>query len=81
MKRHALQLSLIAAMLAAPAAWAGSEIVKCVDHVGRVTLTDQPCADAATTVRLPGGAAAEAGAAPAAGPAVEHYPAPRALPR
>lgn len=81
MKRHALQLSLIAALLAAPAAWAGSEIVKCVDREGHVTLTDQPCEQAATTVRLPDGAAAEAGEAPVATPAVQHFPAPRALPR
>jgi hypothetical protein len=53
MKRQASQLSLILAAFAfAPAALAGSEIVKCVDSVGHVTLTDQPCGGGATTVRL-----------------------------
>ena len=44
MKRLASQLSLIIAALAAtPAALAGSDILKCVDGAGHVTLTDQPC--------------------------------------
>jgi hypothetical protein len=51
MKRH-LCLSILCAALAAPAAHAGSDIVKCVDGMGRVTLTDQPCDSGATTVRL-----------------------------
>jgi hypothetical protein len=62
MKRHASQLSLILAALAfAPVALAGSEIVKCVDSAGHVTLTDQPCSGNAVTVRL-----APAPASPAA---------------
>jgi hypothetical protein len=80
MKRHACQISLIAALLAAPAAWAGSDIVKCVDRGGHVTLTDQPCEDGAAGVRLSTGNAAD-GAPQAASPAVEHFPAPRELPR
>jgi hypothetical protein len=57
MKRHASQLSLILAAFAfAPAALAGSEIVKCVDAAGYATLTDQPCAGAATTLHLAQGA-------------------------
>jgi hypothetical protein len=53
MKRHASQLSFILAALAcAPAALAGSEIVKCVDRAGHVTLTDQPCGGNAATVHL-----------------------------
>lgn len=53
MKRVLIQLSLIAAAaMAAPAAMAGSEIVKCIDGKGHVTLTDQPCADGTTTVRM-----------------------------
>ncbi|MCA1245009.1 DUF4124 domain-containing protein [Massilia oculi] len=59
MKRH-LCLSILAAALAAsavPPALAGSEIVKCVGSDGRITLTDQPCAGRASTVRLPGGGA------------------------
>ena len=51
MKRH-LCLSILCAALAAPAAHAGSDIVKCVDGLGRVTLTDQPCDGGATTVRV-----------------------------
>jgi hypothetical protein len=57
MKRHASQLSLILAAFAfAPAALAGSEIVKCVDSSGHATLTDQPCGGNATTLRLTPGA-------------------------
>jgi hypothetical protein len=54
MKRH-LCLSMLVAALAAPAApvaYAGSDIVKCVDGEGRVTLTDQACDSGTTTVRL-----------------------------
>ena len=51
MKRH-FCLSMFCAALAAPAAFAGSDIVKCVDDEGRVTLTDQPCDGSAATVRL-----------------------------
>ena len=51
MKRH-LCLSILFAALAAPAAYAGADIVKCVDGAGRVTLTDQPCDSGTTTVRL-----------------------------
>jgi hypothetical protein len=50
MKRH-LCLSILCAALAAPA-FGGADIVKCVDDAGRVTLTDQPCAGGAATVRL-----------------------------
>jgi hypothetical protein len=69
MKRHASQLSLILAALAfAPAAIAGSDIVKCVDQAGHVTLTDQPCSGDAATVqltRLPAAPAPEASVAQA----------------
>jgi hypothetical protein len=51
MKRH-LCLSILVAALAAPAAYAGANIVKCVDGEGRVTLTDQSCDNGSTTVRL-----------------------------
>ena len=51
MKRH-LCLSILVAAMAAPAAQAGADIVKCVDGAGRVTLTDQPCENGATMVRL-----------------------------
>ena len=53
MKRPVHLMSMIAAMvLAAPAAMAGNDIVKCVDGGGHVTLTDQPCGAGASTVRL-----------------------------
>ncbi len=51
MKRH-LCLSILVAAMAAPGAYAGSDIVKCIDGAGRVTLTDQPCDGGAATVRL-----------------------------
>jgi hypothetical protein len=38
--------------LAAPAAMAGNEIVKCIDASGHITLTDQPCEAGNTTVKL-----------------------------
>jgi hypothetical protein len=52
MKRTATLLSLMAAILAAPVAIAGSDIVKCVDSAGHVTLTDQPCDGGAVVVRM-----------------------------
>jgi len=51
MKRH-LCVSILVAALAAPAVEAGTDIVKCVDGEGRITLTDQPCDSGTTTVRL-----------------------------
>lgn len=64
MKRLASHLSFIVAALAAtPAALAGSEVLKCVDAAGHVTLTDQPCADGARAMRLVGSGASEAPAA------------------
>jgi hypothetical protein len=55
MKRTVRLLSTLAALTAlvaaAPASSAG-DIVKCVDAGGHVTLTDQPCAGGAVTVRL-----------------------------
>lgn len=61
MKRSARLMSMIAAaVLAAPAAMAGSDIVKCVDSSGHVTLTDQPCDGGAVTVRLEQGASQNA---------------------
>lgn len=53
MKRHFCSMCVLAAtVLAAPAAFSGSQIVKCVDDAGRVTLTDRPCDTGFTTVRL-----------------------------
>jgi hypothetical protein len=42
----------LSAAVAAPAALAGNEILKCVDTEGHVTLTDQPCDTGSATVRL-----------------------------
>lgn len=67
MKRILIQLSLFAAAATAVPAMAGSEIVKCIDAKGHVTLTDQACGDGTTTVRMarmPAGAAEVAPAAP-----------------
>jgi hypothetical protein len=86
----ACQLSLVlAAATAAPVALAGSDINKCVDRGGHITLTDQPCAPGSSAQRLllqegsggtagstgSGGPEGDAGGQPAA-PAVEHFPAP-----
>lgn len=88
MKRLASQLSLIMAALAvAPAALAGSEVLKCVDAGGHVTLTDQPCESGARVTRLTT-ASPQDGAlpAPAAGTeaqasGVQRYEAPLAISR
>jgi hypothetical protein len=53
MTRQRKLLSIAAAAwLAAPAVMAGTDIVKCVDAHGRVTLTDQACDSGATATRL-----------------------------
>ena len=53
MKRHlCLSLIIAATTLTTPGAFAGSDIVKCVDGAGHVTLTDQACDDGTATVRL-----------------------------
>ena len=58
MKRLATRLSFVLAALAAtPAALAGSEILKCVDAAGHVTLTDQPCQGGSHGTRLVSNAA------------------------
>ena len=83
MKRLASQLTLVfAAIAAAPAALAGSEILKCVDAGGHVTLTDQPCESGARATRLVSNAAPESAAAgalgaPAAGAEVHPMPVQR----
>jgi hypothetical protein len=60
MKRLASQLTLFfAAVAAGPAALAGSEVMKCVDAGGHVTLTDQPCESGAQATRLMSAAASE----------------------
>ena len=55
MKRHFRSMCLLAAtVLATPAAFSGSQIVKCIDDAGRVTLTDRPCEAGFTSVRVTG---------------------------
>ena len=48
------------AMLAGSAAYAGKDIVKCVDQNGKVTLTDAQCGAGVKTVLVPAGAEAAA---------------------
>lgn len=86
MKRLATQLSLVCAALAAtPAALAGSEVLKCVDAGGHVTLTDQPCESGARMTRLSSGLSSNAApATPDAGAevhpvGVQRYEAPPAM--
>ena len=53
MQRHlCLSLIIAASTLTAPGAFAGADIVKCVDGAGHVTLTDQACDSGTATVRL-----------------------------
>lgn len=77
--KHLATLSLIlAALAAAPAALAGSDILKCVDGAGNVTLTDQPCESGARATRMsvaspsssPSGSPSGSPAAQDAGPAI-----------
>ena len=75
MKRLASRLSLMLAALAVmPAALAGSEILKCVDSSGHVTLTDRPCTDGAQATRLAISATPDADAGQTAGPATQPQP-------
>jgi len=79
MKRPVQMLSIIAAAwLAAPAAMAGSDIVKCTDAQGRVTLTDQPCESGATAVRVVQDAGVAGNNAQAALPAPQRHVLPAA---
>ena len=82
--KHLATLRLtLAALAAAPAALAGSEILKCVDGAGNVTLTDQPCESGARATRMtlaspsPSGSPAAQDADPAivdATPAADAHP-------
>jgi hypothetical protein len=86
---RACQLSLIlAAATAAPAALAGSDINKCVDRSGHITLTDQSCPPGTAGQRMvlqegysgTGGSTGSGGPGDEPGrPAVEHFPAPATL--
>lgn len=58
MNRPTFRTSIfVASMLAASAAFAGADIVKCVDNSGRVTLTDSQCSEGVQTVLLAAAAA------------------------
>jgi hypothetical protein len=65
----------LTAMLTASAAFAGADIVKCIDQDGRVTLTDSGCSEGSQKVVVMGSgdspaAAEDMAAAPAPAPAV-----------
>lgn len=69
MNRHAVPRTLLlAGLLFASGAFAGTEVVKCTDPDGHVTLTDQPCKNGAeqTPVMAPADPAAPRRAAVAA---------------
>ena len=76
MNRPTIRNSIfIAAILTASAAFAGGDIVKCVDQNGHVTLTENQCSEGVQTVLVAGGSetpaalSSEAAPAPAAAPA------------
>lgn len=84
MNRPTFRTSIfIATMLAASAAFAGADIVKCVDQNGKVTLTDAGCGEAIEAVVLPAEAAPTAAAdSQASGPVPAPLPvAVRAAPQ
>ncbi|HEU4375767.1 MAG TPA: DUF4124 domain-containing protein [Telluria sp.] len=78
MNRQTFRSSIfIATMLAASAAFAGGDIVKCVDQNGKVTLTENLCTDGVQTVLVAGDAPAVAADATAAETALPAAPAAR----
>lgn len=61
MNRQTFRSSIfITAMFAASAAFAGGDIVKCVDQAGKVTLTENQCSEGVQTVLVTGDAPAVA---------------------
>ena len=57
MRSHCFRhVYLLAAWMAASAAFAGPDIVKCTDAAGHVTLTDEPCREGSQTLLVPGSA-------------------------
>jgi hypothetical protein len=57
MNHHTFRSSIfMVAMLAASAAFAGADIVKCVDQDGKVTLTDAQCGEGGRTTVVAAGA-------------------------
>lgn len=64
MNRRAVRYAaFVAITVIATGACAGTEVIKCTDKAGRITLTDQPCKGAAERVAF-GAPAAEPGQAP-----------------
>lgn len=77
MNRHAFDSTLLlASMLIASGAFAGSEITKCIDAAGHITLTDQACEDGSAAASM--SAVASESAAPEDVPAAA--PASRVVP-
>lgn len=67
MNRQTFRSSIfLTAMFAASAAFAGGDIVKCVDQNGKVTLTENQCSEGVQTVLVAGDAPAVAADAVAA---------------
>lgn len=62
-----------AGMALVSSTFAGTEVLKCTDDAGRVTLTDQPCKDAAGQVVLALAADASATAEPPPASNTAHY--------
>lgn len=82
MNRQTFRSSIfITAMLAASAAFAAGDIVKCVDQNGKVTLTESQCSDGVQTVLLAGDAPAVAADAAAGDATIPAAPARRATQR
>jgi hypothetical protein len=78
MNRHTIRCSIfVTAMLAASAASAGADIVKCVDQNGHVTLTDAQCGEGVQTVLVESSGETPAVAAPDETPAAPAVPAAR----
>lgn len=84
--RHTL---FVAGMVFVSSTFAGTEVIKCTDQAGHVTLTDQPCAGDAAQVLLSAASPAPAvadEAAPAASGRADRYqltklpPSPRMRP-
>ena len=75
MNRPTVRTSIfIAAMLAASAAFAGGDIVKCVDQNGRITLTENQCSEGVQTVLVTGGSDMPAALPSDASPAAQAAP-------
>lgn len=60
---HTIRRTLfVAGMVFVSSTFAGTEVIKCTDEAGRVTLTDQPCQSDATAVVLSAATPAEVAA-------------------